>query len=64
MLGRTLFEPPEDRPVAFDWRGTEIYECDPVYRIVDQNGNITLVHEDELKEYIENEFGRAEAFWS
>lgn len=45
---------PEERSVASDWQGDDLYEGDRVYEI---NGQ--LVKEDDLKTFIESEYGEA-----
>lgn len=45
----------EEKPIAFDWRGGEIYEGETCYNI---NGELVL--EDDLKEYADAVFGKAE----
>jgi len=59
-LPRFLLEPPEDKPIAFDWRESELYPGDVVFTVTELNGSIVLVLEDDLQNYFESQFGEAE----
>ncbi|UDE95705.1 hypothetical protein LHA31_02705 [Carnobacterium viridans] len=59
-LPRFLLDPPEDRPIAFDWNQSEIYPGDEVYTIMEETGKVVLVLKEDLENYIENQFGEAE----
>lgn len=49
-----LLQPPEDKPVAYDWQGEAIYEGEKFYRT--EHG---YVLEDDLKAYFEGIYGEA-----
>lgn len=59
-LPRFLLDPPEDKPIAFDWQESEIYPGDEVYEITENNGQVVLVLKDDLENYIETQFGKSE----
>ena len=59
-LTRFLLDPPEDKPIAFDWQELEIYPGDEVFTITETNGKVVLVLKEDLESYIENQFGEAE----
>lgn len=50
-----LIEQEQVKPVAFDWQGGEIYPGDSYFNI-----NNDIVLEDDLKEYVEAQIGKAE----
>lgn len=54
-LPRFLLDPPEDRPIAFDWNQSEIYPGDEVYQI-----GTELVLKDDIHSYIETQYGKSE----
>lgn len=55
-----FISPPEDKPVGFDWKESELYPGDAVFTVTEANGNVVLVLEDDLKNYFESQFGEAE----
>lgn len=59
-LPKSMLEPPENNPVAFDWQESEIYSGDEVFTIMEETGKVVLVLKDDLENYIENQFGEAE----
>lgn len=59
-LPRFLLDPPEDKPIAFDWQESEIYPGDEVYTIMEETGKVVLVLKEDLENYVENQFGEAE----
>lgn len=59
-LPRFLLDPPEDKPIAFDWQESEIYPGDEAYTIMEETGKVVLVLKEDLENYIENQFGEAE----
>ena len=59
-LPRFLLEPPEDKPIAFDWQESEIYPGDEVFTITETTGKVVLVLKEDLENYIENQFGESE----
>ncbi|WP_407372354.1 hypothetical protein [Carnobacterium sp.] len=59
-LPKSMLEPPENKPVAFDWQESEIYSGDEVFTVTENTGKVVLVLKDDLENYIENQFGEAE----
>lgn len=49
-----LLEPKEDKPIAYDWTQSEIYQGDEVYQI-----GTDLVLKDDIANYIDVQYGEA-----
>ena len=55
-----FISPPEDKPIAFDWRESELYPGDVVFTVTEPKGNVVLVLEQDIQGYFESQFGEAE----
>ena len=46
-LPKSMLEPKEDKPIAFDWQESEIYPGDEAFTIMEETGKVVLVLKDD-----------------